>query len=53
MAHPETIAVMVSELHELNLSLLKEKKHIAIASGASTPLSAIEEIVEYLEKLDD
>ena len=53
MAHPETLSVMVSELHELNLSLLKEKKHIAIASGASTPLSAIEEIVEYLEKLDD
>ena len=53
MAHPETISVMVSELHELNLSLLKEKKHIAIASGASTPLSAIEEIVEYLEKLDN
>jgi len=54
MAHPDTLSVMVSELHELNLSLLKEKKHIAIASGASTPLSAIEEIVDYINnKLDN
>ena len=53
MSHPETLSVMVSELHELDLSLLKEKKHIAIASGASTPLFAIEEIVNYLEQLDN
>lgn len=53
MSHPETLSVMVSELHELNLNLLKEKKHIAIASGASTPLFAIDEIVEYLNRLDN
>ena len=53
MSHPDAISVMVSELHELNLSLLKEKKHVAIASGASTPLFAIEEIVNYLENLDN
>ena len=53
MAHPDTLSVMVSELHELDLSLLKEKKHIAIASGASTPNFAIEEIVNYLNNLEE
>ena len=53
MSHPDTLSVMVSELHELNFEMLKDKKHIAIASGASTPIFAIEEIVNYLNRLKE
>lgn len=53
MSHSETLSVMVSELHELDLNMLKEKKHVAIASGASTPLFAIEEIENYLKNLNN
>ena len=49
-AHPEILSVMISEIHELDLSLLKDKNHIAIASGASTPLFAIEEIIEQIKR---
>lgn len=51
-AHPDILSVMISQLSELDLSLLKDKQHIAIASGASTPMFAIDEIVEYIKRSD-
>lgn len=42
--HPNIDSVMVSNEKELNLELLKNKNHIVISSGASTPLEIIDAV---------
>ena len=50
-SHPEAYVVMVSDVNELPLDELKNKNHIAISSGASTPSDVIDEIYNYLISL--
>ena len=51
-AHPDITVLMIDTLSSLNIDLIKNKKHIAISSGASTPLETIDVIASYLEKLN-
>lgn len=50
-SHPDTFVVMVSDVSELPLKELKNKNHIAISSGASTPSDVIDEIYNCLVSL--
>ena len=47
-SHPHTFVLMVSDVSELPLEELKNKNHIAISSGASTPSDVIDEINNQL-----
>lgn len=47
--HPEIDSYLVSDLDELKNIDINKKKHVAIASGASTPKKEIDKIKEYLE----
>lgn len=47
--HPEISSYLVSDLDELKKININKKKHVAIASGASTPKKEIDKIKEYLE----
>jgi 4-hydroxy-3-methylbut-2-enyl diphosphate reductase len=49
--HPDLESYLVSTLEDVKILALKNKKHIAIASGASTPLDTIDMIYNYLIKL--
>lgn len=49
ISHPNTFSLLVSNFSELNDNVFENKKHVAIASGASTPLIAIEDIVNYIK----
>ena len=51
-AHPDITVLMIDTLSSLNVDLIRNKKHIAISSGASTPLETIDVIASYLEKLN-
>lgn len=51
-AHPNLTVLMVDTLSSLNVDILRNKKHIVISSGASTPLETIDVIASYLEKLN-
>ena len=47
--HPSTASVMISEAKELDEELLKNKNHIVISSGASTPNEIIDEVYELVK----
>lgn len=49
--HKDTFVCMVSDVSELPLNELKNKNHIAISSGASTPSDVIDIIYEKLVSL--
>lgn len=49
--HQDAFVYMVSDVNELPLNQLKNKKHIAISSGASTPSDVIDEIYNKLVSL--
>ena len=46
--HPNVPSRLINSVKDLDSNLLENKNHIAIASGASTPISSIDMIVEYL-----
>ena len=46
--HPSTASIMISEAKELDLSLIENKNHIVISSGASTPNEIIDEVYESI-----
>ena len=46
--HPEVISVMISSAEQLDSSLLQNKNHIVISSGASTPESIIDEVYNFI-----
>ena len=50
LSHPNILSIMISNIDELDTSILENKKNVAIASGASTPESAINDIVEFIKK---
>ena len=50
-SHLGVFVVMVSDVNELPLNELKNKNHIAISSGASTPSDVIDEIYHKLISL--
>ena len=50
-SHPGVFVIMVSDVNEMPLDELKNKNHIAISSGASTPSDVIDEIYNYLISL--
>ena len=50
-SHPGVDVFMVSDVEELPIQLLKNKNHIAISSGASTPSDVIDEIYDRLTNL--
>ena len=47
--HPSTTSVMISEAKELDLKLIKNKNHIVISSGASTPNEIIDEVYNLIK----
>ena len=49
--HPNSLVIMVSDVNELPLNELKNKNHIAISSGASTPSDVIDLIYQKLINL--
>lgn len=49
--HPNIYVTMVSSKDELDLNILRNKNHIAISSGASTPSDVIDEIYNELISL--
>ena len=48
-SHPNAFVIMVSDASELPLEELKNKNHIAISSGASTPSDVIDDIHNKLK----
>lgn len=48
-SHPNTSSTMISSLVELNKDILANKKKVAIASGASTPNSTIDDIYSFIK----
>ena len=50
-SHPDAFVIIVSDVSELPLEELKNKNHIAISSGASTPNDVIDEIYNRLINL--
>ena len=51
--HPNIDSYLVSDIDELKELEINKKKHVAIASGASTPKNEIDKIKEYLKSLDN
>ena len=51
MKYPRIDSYLVEDVSQLDPSLLKNKNHIAISSGASTPLFLIDEVYHYLLNL--
>lgn len=49
--HPDVFVAMVSDIEDLPLDELRNKKHIAISSGASTPSDVIDLIYDKLINL--
>ena len=49
LSHPDAITILISSLEELDERLLSGINKVAIASGASTPKKAIDEIIDYLK----
>ncbi len=48
LSHPHITSIMISDASELDLKILENKHHVAIASGASTPLNTIEQVIEAI-----
>ena len=51
--HPNIESYLVSDLEEVKKLPINKKKHISIASGASTPQTEIDIIDKYLKSLDN
>jgi len=49
-SHPNASALMVSNADEIDINLIKNKNHVVISSGASTPLESINAIYDLLTK---
>ena len=47
--HNNTLSILVSSLDDLDKSVLENKKHIAIASGASTPSETINDMINFIK----
>lgn len=47
--HPNSKNVLISDIKDINLEEIKNKKYLAIVSGASTPSEFISEIYTYLK----
>ncbi len=50
-SHPDTLCIMVSNEDELDEEVLYNKKYVVIASGASTPISVINNIYDFVNKI--
>lgn len=50
-SHPDIYVSMISGVDELDINELRNKKHIAISSGASTPSDVVDEIYNKLISL--
>lgn len=49
--HSNIESIMVKDETELSLDLFKNKNHVVISSGASTPLESINAICNYISKI--
>lgn len=47
--HKDVDSIMVSEVNELDTNILKNKNHVVISSGASTPVESINAIYELIK----
>ena len=52
MSHPQIASYMVSNVDELDLGLLRNKKHIVLASGASVAIETIDAIYNKINSLN-
>jgi 4-hydroxy-3-methylbut-2-enyl diphosphate reductase IspH len=48
MSHPEIPSILIKNGNDLDTSILENKNHVAIASGASTPIEAIEQVIDII-----
>ena len=48
-SHPHTSSIMISSLNEFDKEMLKNKKKVALASGASTPNKTINDIYSFIK----
>lgn len=49
--HPNILSIMVSNALEIDKNDIKNKNHIVISSGSSTPNEIIDEVVNYLNSV--
>lgn len=47
--HPNILSIMVANALEIDKNVIKNKNHIVISSGSSTPNEIIDEVVAYIE----
>lgn len=47
--NPGALVQLIENISDIDLNLLKNKKHLAIASGASTPIELINRIIDYIK----
>lgn len=52
MSHPTIPSIMISSARELDLTILKNKKHIVLASGASVAEETIDAVYERVNSLN-
>lgn len=50
-SHPDIYVHLISDVTELDIDILKNKNHIALSSGASTPSDVVDEIYNKLISL--
>lgn len=49
--HPHIETFLIESKDDLDLSIISNKKHIVISSGASTPDKVIDDVVSYLKQI--
>jgi len=49
--HPSIPSIMISDLNELEPTIIENKKYVSIASGASTPPEVIESIFNFIKNM--
>ena len=50
--HTEASVELIESIEQLNPDILKEKNHIAVTAGASTPTYLTNMIIQYIEQFD-
>lgn len=51
IAHPDIPSFMVENAGQVTNEMLKNKKHVVISSGASTPFGLVTDLINYLKTL--
>ena len=52
-SHPNATTILISSVNEIDDSLFKNKKHVAITSGSATTLGVIEAVINHIKNIKD